>query len=61
MSPANYAKAIEAYEATLNTPALFDRYLSGQNDALNDEQKSGTAAFHENWLRRLPFWKIAWR
>ncbi len=45
MSPANYAKAIEAYEATLNTPALFDRYLSGQNDALNDEQKSGLQLF----------------
>jgi cytochrome c peroxidase len=45
MSPANYAKALEAYQATLNTPAPFDRYLSGHNDALNDEQKSGLQLF----------------
>lgn len=45
MTPFNYAKAIEAYEATLNTPAPFDRYLNGQADALNEEQKQGLRLF----------------
>jgi len=45
MSPANYAKAIEAYQATLTTPAAFDRYLTGQVDALSDEQKTGLQIF----------------
>lgn len=44
-TPGNYAKAIEAYEATLHTPAAFDRYLSGQSEALTEEQKSGLQLF----------------
>ncbi len=47
ITPANYAKAIEAYEATLNTPAPFDRYLNGQPDALSEEQKQGLRLFME--------------
>jgi cytochrome c peroxidase len=47
MTPVNYAKAIEAYEATLNTPAPFDRYLNGQADALSEEQKRGLRLFME--------------
>lgn len=45
LTPVNYAKAIEAYEATLNTPGPFDLYLSGQADALSDEQKQGLRLF----------------
>jgi len=45
VSPAHYAKAIEAYEATLNTPAALDRFLGGQLDALTEEQKSGLRQF----------------
>lgn len=41
----NMAKAIEAYEATLNTPAPFDRYLSGDNSALSAAQKDGMRTF----------------
>ncbi len=45
VSPANYAKAIEAYESTLTTPAAFDRYLAGENRALSAEQKEGLRLF----------------
>lgn len=41
----NFAKAIEAYEATLLTPAPFDAYLNGDDAALSDEQKAGLATF----------------
>jgi cytochrome c peroxidase len=41
VSPAHYAQAIQAYEETLVTPAPFDRFLSGENDALTAQQKSG--------------------
>lgn len=44
----NMAKAIEAYEATLLTPnAPFDRYLSGDANALNEQQKNGLKLFME--------------
>lgn len=45
VTPANYAKAIEAYEATLTTPAAFDRYLVGEDEALSAEQKEGLRLF----------------
>jgi len=45
MNPDNYAKAIEAYESTLNTPASFDRFLKGDTDALDEEQQSGLRLF----------------
>jgi cytochrome c peroxidase len=43
----NMAIAVEAYEATLNTPAPFDRYLAGDNQALTAEQKAGMRTFVE--------------
>ncbi len=39
------AKAIEAYEATLITPAPFDAYLNGDENALTADQKEGLALF----------------
>lgn len=41
----NFAKAIEAYEATLVTPAPFDAWLNGVDDALTDQQKEGLKLF----------------
>lgn len=39
------AKAIEAFEVTLLTPAPFDAYLNGDDAALSDAQKKGMALF----------------
>jgi len=42
----NMALAIEAFEATLITPnARFDQYLQGDDNALNEQEKRGLAAF----------------
>jgi len=42
----NFAKAVEAFEATLITPASkFDQYLEGNANALNDQEKAGLALF----------------
>ena len=41
----NMAKAIEAFEATLITPAPFDAYLNGDDGAMTAEQKEGLALF----------------
>jgi cytochrome c peroxidase len=41
----NMAKAIEAFEATLMTPAPFDRFLNGDEAALDETQKKGLALF----------------
>lgn len=42
----NVARAIEAFEATLTTPAApFDQFLEGKADALTDQQKKGLALF----------------
>lgn len=43
----NFAKAIEAYEATLTTPAPFDAWMNGNDDALSADQKAGLALFME--------------
>ena len=43
----NFAKAIEAYEATLITPAPFDAWLNGNDDALSDLEKEGLQVFME--------------
>ncbi|MCU0911205.1 MAG: cytochrome-c peroxidase [Rhodobacteraceae bacterium] len=43
----NFAKAIEAYEATLITPAPFDAWLNGDDAALDDQQKQGLQVFME--------------
>lgn len=41
----NMAAAIEAFEATLITPAPFDAYLNGDDGALSDDEKAGLALF----------------
>lgn len=41
----NFAKAIEAFEATLITPAPFDAFLNGDDDAMTTEAKQGLALF----------------
>ncbi|MCG8317858.1 MAG: cytochrome-c peroxidase [Cytophagales bacterium] len=43
----NMARAIEAFEATLITPAPFDAYLNGDDQALTLDQKQGLALFME--------------
>ena len=46
--PANFdnmAKAIEAFEATLITPAPFDAWLNGDDGAMTDMQKAGLTLF----------------
>ncbi|MCX7646089.1 MAG: cytochrome-c peroxidase [Rhodobacteraceae bacterium] len=43
----NFARAIEAFEATLVTPAPFDAWLNGDDAALSDEQKRGLKVFME--------------
>jgi cytochrome c peroxidase len=45
MTPANYGRAISAYEATLVTPAPFDRFLAGDDKALTEKQKAGLRTF----------------
>ena len=42
---ANYGKALHAYQATLVTPAPFDRYLAGDRKALDQRQVAGLRAF----------------
>ena len=44
----NFAKAIEAYEVTLTTPAPFDAFLNGNEDALTADQKEGLSLFVDN-------------
>ena len=41
----NYDRALQAYQASLTTPAAFDRFLAGDDDALTSEQKKGLRAF----------------
>jgi cytochrome c peroxidase len=41
----NFAKAIEAFEATLITPSPFDAFLNGDEAALDDQQKLGLQLF----------------
>ena len=45
LSTRNYGRAIEAYEATLVTPAPFDRFLGGDASALTVRQKAGLRFF----------------
>jgi cytochrome c peroxidase len=45
----NMARAIEAFETTLTTPdSRFDRYLSGDNQALNATEKQGLKRFMDS-------------
>jgi len=45
VSAANYARALESYQATLVTPAPFDRWLAGDEQALSAPQKAGLRQF----------------
>ena len=45
LSPRNYARALASYQATLTTPAAFDRFLAGDDRALNEREKAGLRAF----------------
>lgn len=41
----NFARAIEAYEATLITPAPFDAWLNGNDAAMTEREVRGLSAF----------------
>ena len=41
----NYGRALQAYQATLVTPAAFDRFLAGDDRAMTERQKAGLRAF----------------
>lgn len=41
----NFAKAIEAYEATLITPAPFDAWLNGDDNAMSETEIAGLELF----------------
>jgi len=41
----NYGRALAAYQATLTTPAPFDRFLAGDNAALSAAQQAGLRSF----------------
>jgi cytochrome c peroxidase len=45
VSAANYGKALESYQATLVTPAPFDRWLAGDDRALDARQEAGLQKF----------------
>lgn len=45
VSPTNYGRALQAYQATLLTPAPLDRFLAGEAGALTARQKAGLATF----------------
>lgn len=46
--PKQYARALQAYQATLRTPSAFDAFLGGDDRALTDVQKEGLRAFVAN-------------
>jgi cytochrome c peroxidase len=48
LSARNYGRALEAYQASLVTPAPFDRFLGGDDRALTDRQKTGLRTFVAN-------------
>lgn len=41
----NFAKAVGAFERQLSTPSRFDKFLSGDDNALNTEEKKGFKIF----------------
>lgn len=41
----NFAKAVGAFERQLSTPSRFDQYLEGDENALNDAEKTGLKTF----------------
>jgi cytochrome c peroxidase len=45
----NLAASLASFQRTLNTPnSPFDRYLRGDKDALNEQEKDGMVAFVDN-------------
>lgn len=47
VTPANYGVALQAYQATLRTPAAFDRWLAGDDAAMDGRQLRGLRRFFE--------------
>jgi len=47
ITPKNWGIAIGAFERTLTTPSPFDRYLKGDETALDAKAKAGLKAFME--------------
>ncbi|MDX8403406.1 MAG: cytochrome-c peroxidase [Mariprofundaceae bacterium] len=48
MTPENIKNAIAEFERSLNTPnSRFDRYLRGEDDAINNDEKSGYTLFKD--------------
>jgi cytochrome c peroxidase len=45
LSAENYGRALEAYQATLVTPAPFDAFLTGEAEALTELQREGMDLF----------------
>jgi cytochrome c peroxidase len=45
MTAKNYGRALQAYQATLMTPAPFDAFLAGADRAMTERQKAGLKAF----------------
>lgn len=45
VTPGNWGKAIGSYERTLVTPSRFDRYLSGNAQALSSAEQRGLRTF----------------
>ena len=45
VTPANYGVALQAYQATLRTPAPFDRWLAGEDGAMDERQVRGLRRF----------------
>ena len=45
LTAANYGRALASYQATLITPAPFDRFLAGDDNALTERQKAGLKTF----------------
>ena len=41
----HYGAALEAYERSLRTPAAFDDWLQGDDQAIDEEQKAGLSRF----------------
>jgi cytochrome c peroxidase len=48
VTSANYAKALQTYQRTLRTPAPFDAFLKGDNQALSQRQLAGLQKFVAN-------------
>lgn len=45
MTPENYGQALEVYQTTLRTPAPFDDWLAGNDEAMTADQVKGLQTF----------------